>query len=449
MSWTKIAIALPATLAVLGVGTLSAQEQLGAPTPTHAPPPAKLAVAGPPEAVHLTLVEAKQRALSANKLLNLANMNAAGKEYAIRAAQALYGPQVAWLGYYLHFDHDLGSVLTLRGRPRLGLPPRVFEAAFLNQNSPFSTVYALQPLTDLAKVRQGVRIAKADEAAAQAEIEKGTRALMFGVEQLYWGWLASQRIRAGALEGLKGAEMLAATPVPEAKIALIEAKQGLQEVDNQIADIEEQLRNLLGLPPCTPLFLEEPPLPELAVACADEVAAVAVANSPEIRSAATDVEKARAATRAAKLEYVPSIALIGGYANQEQMDYIQPNFAYVGFIGTYTFVDWGKRRAVIHERENMIAMAQLKLQQTEDEVRQKATKAFRELQQNRAILKTAQEMAGLRKDAAKKAMTPEAMKDPTALMAATKAAGLAEVDLIKAEMNYRVSAAQVLSLMGR
>lgn len=265
---TRLTVALFATIAFMsGVGRVFAQEQLGPPRPA----PRRLAVAGPSEAVHLTLVEAKQRALAASKLLNLANMNAVGKAFATRAAQADYFPKVGWMAYFMHFNHDLGSVLSLRGRPRLGLPPRVLEASVLNQNSPFSTYYALQPLTDLAKVRQGVRIAQADEAAAQAEIEKGTRALMFGVEQLYWGWLAAQRIRAGALEALKGAEMLAASPLPEAKVALVEAKQGLQDIENQIADIDEQLRNLLDLPPCTPLVLEGPALPDLTVACADEV----------------------------------------------------------------------------------------------------------------------------------------------------------------------------------
>jgi hypothetical protein len=76
-------------------------------------------------------------------------------------------------------------------------------------------------------------------------------------------------------------------------------------------------------------------------------------------------------------------------------------------------------------------------------------KAFREYEQDADILKTAQAMIGARQAAVKKATTPEAMKDPTALIAANKALGLAEVDLVKAEMNYRVAAAKVMNLMGR
>jgi outer membrane protein TolC len=43
---------------------------------------------------------------------------------------------------------------------------------------------------------------------------------------------------------------------------------------------------------------------------------LALANSPDIREAEETIAKARAAVAAAKLDYVPSIALIGGYTDQ-------------------------------------------------------------------------------------------------------------------------------------
>ena len=60
--------------------------------------------------------------------------------------------------------------------------------------------------------------------------------------------LAAQRIQAGALEGLAGAEELAKTGLPEGKLVLVAAKQGLQQVGNQIADLSEQLAILLDMP---------------------------------------------------------------------------------------------------------------------------------------------------------------------------------------------------------
>jgi outer membrane protein len=440
MKYRKVAAAL-AVISVFGIQRVIAQETMPEPVPLNSVPNTATA--------RFTLQQAKERAISCNKLLNLASMNVRGKEFATRAMQANYGPQIGWLGQYFHFNDDLGSVVTTRGLPRFGVPGVTRSVAVFNQDSPFNTLYAAQPLTDLLKVRQGVRLAQADERIAQAEWEKGVRAVAMGVEQLYWGWLATQQIRTGALEGVKGAEALAKMGTPEVQIALVEAKQGLQEVDNQLADIEEQLRNLLDLPPCTRIELVPIAMPELGIGCADEVVAVAISVSPEVRSAEQDIEKARAATKAAKLDYVPSVVLIGGIANQDVMSYVQPDFAYVGFMGQYTFVDWGKRRNTIRERENMIAMAQLKCQQVQDTVRQNAIKAFREYQQDADILKTAEAMVQARQAVVKKATTPEAMHDPAALIAANKALGLAQVDLVKAQMNYRVAAAKVLNAMGR
>ena len=77
-------------------------------------------------------------------------------------------------------------------------------------------------------------------------------------------------------------------------------------------------------------------------------------------------------------------------------DYIQPNIGFVGVMGTYTFIDWGKRRNTIREREQLIAMATSKVQQTQAEVQQKALKAFQDYEQSAGAL-LAEELLELRK----------------------------------------------------
>ena len=66
-----------------------------------------------------------------------------------------------------------------------------------------STMAAVQPLTALLKVRAGVQAARADEQIAQAQLEKGRRELVSGTEQLFWGLLAVQRIRAAPLVAVR------------------------------------------------------------------------------------------------------------------------------------------------------------------------------------------------------------------------------------------------------
>jgi outer membrane protein TolC len=429
------------------VSRTGAQE---APAPAHAAP----------AAVRITLEEAKHRVLANNKLLNLASLNAESKAYAVKAMQANYFPQVIGTAMYFHFNDPLGDVVTIQGRklsgpqgvPLVAFPPTAVQAAVLNQDSSFVNFAVVQPITDLLKVCQGVKIARADEGIAQAQLEKGIRELVSGVEQLYWGLLAARRIEAGAVEAVRGAEQLAQTQMVQTRIALVEAQQGLQMVQKQIADVQEQLNGLLDLPLCTTLELVEPPLPALAFPCADDVVSLALAASPEIKEARHTVFKAEAALKAGKLEYVPSIAVVGGYVNQTAASYIQQDIGYIGVVGSYTFVDWGKRKNVIRERHNLVGMAGLKLQQTEDDVRQKAAKAFRDVGEAQQALTLAQQLVGLLKEAGKKATTPEAFKEPLAmalLLKASKDLSTAEVDAIKADLAYREAHVKLMALIGK
>ncbi len=435
--------------AALGAWFITLGAQAAPPKDIPLPPadPAK----PEPTIVHITIEEAKERALANNKLLNIGSMNVESKAYAIKVAKSNYFPHVVGTTVFLHFNDDLGTVLATqgrqvtgpRGRPLATFPATAVDLPVLNQNSEFSAVTAIQPLTDLFKVKQGVEIARADQAIAQAQLEQGIRKVASGTEQLYWALLFVRKIQAGAQEAVAGAEQLAQLKTVEARLALVEARQGLQAANKQAADLEEQLNALLDLPLCTHLELVEPALPELPFHCVDDVVAQALANSPELAEDSATIGKAHAAVKAGKLDYVPSVAIVGGYLNQTGMDYVQQDIGFIGVMGSYTFVDWGKRRNTIRERQMLESMASLKLSDTEDKIRQKAAKTYRELIENQEALKTATEMAELRKEAEKSARTPKDM------MAAAKDRMTADVDAIKAELAYRQSMLQLMSMIGR
>jgi outer membrane protein TolC len=406
---------------------------------------------GSPTTVTLTLDEIEHRVLANNKLLALAALNVKSKEYATRAVHANYFPQVIGTSVYFHFNDSLGQVLTTRGRnftgprgqPLLTFPPTTIETSVFNQDSQFSTISMVQPITDLLKVRQGVRIAQADEEIAQAQLEKGRRQLVSGVQQLFWGLWAAQKIRSGAVVAVEGAEALAKTGILEARTALVEGRQGLHEVDHQIAELEEQLAILLDLPTCTRFELVEPPLPIAPIQCCDEAVTMALENSPDIREAEQTVHKAQAAVAAGKVDYLPNVALVGGYANNTLLPIVQQNIGYVGVMGTYTFVDWGKRRNTIREREELVCMASLKVQQTQDDVREKALKAFREYGETLEAFKLAGELVAVRTEAEKAAVVP---KDK---FTAAKDHMTAEVDWVKADLAHRIAYVKLMSLIGK
>jgi outer membrane protein TolC len=389
------------------------------------------------------LDEARQLVLHNNKALSLANLNVAEKGYATAAARKDYLPKAIALDTYFHFNEDLGSVVTVQ-KGKLGLlPPGAVttSASVLNQETNLATLMIAQPITKLIAVNAAVQLARADQAAAQAQLDKATRELLSGTAQAYYGLLGAQRIQnALELQANVLEQVLDAKPVPELRVALVETRQGLAQVRGQVRELTEQLDDLLGLPACTVLELVDPVPGELPVHCADAAADLALASSPEIREAEQGIAKAEAAMKIARMAFLPDVSIVGGYANQTFAGYIQPNFDYVGVTGSYTLFEWGKKRDVVHQRQMDIAMAHRNLEVTADKVRLEARKAYDHYDQAREEYQLAGEMVQARQEAEKAAAGPAALQ-------AKAESAKAELLQMKAEIGYRVAHAQLMGLI--
>jgi outer membrane protein TolC len=152
--------------------------------------------------------------------------------------------------------------------------------------------------------------------------------------------------------------------------------------------------------------------------------------------------KAAAALQVARSECLPDINIFGSYFNQTAVPIIQPNFGAFGIEAAYTFVDWGKRRHVKHQREYQIAQAQQNVQATIDKVVLEARQAYVAFQQADEALALASELVRARRDAEGIA------KGPTALQAAKAATAKAELEQMHAEANYRVAHAKLMEVIG-
>jgi outer membrane protein len=398
--------------------------------------------AGPPVR-RLTLEEARQLALSNNKSLELARLNVGEKEYATRAASRDYFPKVLGSVDWFHFDSALGQVVVTAPGVRGILAPGtvLVNTAVLNQNSTLSTVFAAQPITKLIAVNAAVKIARADEEAARAQLDKGTRDLLSGVTQAYEGLLGALRIqKALELQVKLLEELLQLKPAPELRVGLVEARQGLLQVQGQVRELTATLNSLLDLPACTVLELVDPLPPELPVHCASEAAQLALAHNPEVREAEQSVAKAEAALQVARMAYLPDVNVLGGWANQTVASYIEPNIAYFAVTGSYTFWDWGKRRELVRDRHALIAVARQNLAVVADKVQQDAWKAYNTFEQAREANRLAGEMVQARKEAEKGATGAAAVQ-------AKAETSKAELEAMKAEITYRVAYAQLAALV--
>jgi outer membrane protein TolC len=397
-----------------------------------------------PGLTRLTLGEAQELALRNNKALALARLNVEEKGHATAAARKDYFPKLIGTDTYFHFNDNLGSVVTFQ-RGKLGiLPPGavLVEATVLNQDTNLAAIMLAQPITKLIAVNAAVQLARAEEGAAQAQLDKGTRELLSGVAQAYYGLIGAQRIQTALeLQVSLLEQVLQAKPLPEVRIGLVETRQGLVQVRGQIQDLTHTLNDLLNLPSCTMLELVDPVPAELPVRCAEDAAQLAVACNPEVRAVQQDIAKAEAAMKIARMAYLPDVAIVGGYANQTGASYIQPNIGFFGVTGSYTFFEWGKKRDVKRQRELDIALAHQNVQVVMDKVQLDARKAYTAYDQAREAYRLAGEMIQARKEAEKAA---------TGLAAAQAKADTAkaELDQMKAEIDYRVAHAKLAGLIG-
>ncbi len=393
----------------------------------------------------LTLEDAKQRALAVNKDLVLGQLGVREKSEAIAAARADYLPKLLANVNYFHFNDNLGVVNTVR-TGRLGLlPPGTQSIAVtaINQNSSLAAITLAQPITKLIAINAATKIARADREIAQAQLDKGRRELLSGVAEAFHDLLGAQKIEAALSLQVSYAQNLAqAHPSPEVRVALIEARQALNQVQSQTGEIVEQLNNLIGLPAGTVLILDDPIPPAPPVHSADEAASMALVCSPQIREASASITKADAALQLAKADFLPDVNIFGSYFNQTAAPIIQSNFGALGISASYTFVDWGKRRHVKHQREYQRTQAHQNVQVTVDKVVLEARKAYVGFKQARQALALASEMVEARKEAERKP------KDPSLSQDAKVATSKAELEYVQAEAAYRIAHARLVAVIG-
>ena len=388
---------------------------------------------------HLSLDEAKTRTLQNSVVMDLASLQVLAKCNTLAAARKDYLPKFLNSFSYFHFDSDLGTVLTT---PGILNPAQSIAVPVIEQDATIYTAAAIQPITPLLKVREAVKISAADVATAEAQKDFARGELIKGVEQLYFGLLASQRSRAVLEQAVAGAKQLAeATKAPDAEITLVQARQGVLAAEYQVVTLTDQLNSLVDLPECTELALDDPPSAPIPFECIENAVAAAVSCDPSIREARQQVVQAEAALRIAKSNYVPNVMAYGFYVNQDATPTIQDDFSGVGVSASY-LLEWGKKNDQYRASVATVALARKNLRKTTEDTRQSASKAYFEAIRAEQSLQYAKQLAELNRQ-----VKPPAT-DLAALKAAANAGLEAELALIKAELDFRTAVVLLSSITG-
>ena len=415
----------------------------------------------------ITLPEAIDLALKQNTSLKIARAHVRENQQKTVTARADYFPQLSNETSLMGLsDRELVTVPAGALGTVPGLGPFPIENITFNQGSNtilLANTTVSQPLTQLFKIKEGVRVAAANQRITEAELKKAEDDVVLGVHQLYFGLLAASK-QVGALqaeivagqetlreaeEAVRAGNALEVTVIG-ARASLLKSRQSLLAAENQVSDLNAEMDDLLGLPLDTELDLAEIGAPPGDRLTYEQYLASALNRNPELQAAKETVSKARSALLAAQYEYIPNIGAFGRETYQSGVPFLVHNFGTFGLQMTWNVFDWGKRKGVVGEREAQLTEAEENLRRITERIAVEVEKAYRKLERTSMMVAVAQEALALRKegdrisgDQLKAGLTSDAKKAEA--VAATRGA---EVDELQARLSYELALAEIARITG-
>jgi outer membrane protein TolC/preprotein translocase subunit SecF len=413
------------------------------------------------ETRRLTLPEANELALEGNSALKIARFKVDEKGRTVDSTSANYYPHLANFTLY---QGQSPSQLVSIPLPGVGTVP-IQQASPAQASSTFflNSTFLAQPVTQLLKIHEATGVARSDQRVAEADEKKAENDVIYAVHQLYYGLLVAGKQKAAAEAGLAAAQeslreaekavrsrTLLEVSVTEARTAVLQNKQSLLAANIQISDLNAELNNLLGLPLDTELELSDPGPSKSPVESRDTYLQAALCGNPEIEAARASVVKAQHGVRAAYDEYIPDVSLFAANTHQEGASFITHNVATFGVFMAWDVWDWGKRNAVIGERDAQLSQARENVHRISDQVTVELDKAYRKLENTKSMMDVAREVLALQTERLR--LVSDQIRTATAgytkYNEAVAAVKKAESDEIQARLGYELAIAELNRIAG-
>jgi outer membrane protein TolC len=366
----------------------------------------------------LTLHEAVQMALKQNHMVRISEMKIEEKQHAKDVARSAYFPTISNQSTLLHLTDTqfieiaTGSLGTVNGTP---IPT---QPALLNQGGRTlvtSGTGLVQPLTQLfTKVKPANDIARADLDATRANAKQTENQIALKVHQLYYSVLITQLHQSASEARIKATEALKSERVQQVKYGsaldqeliestaqYLQAKQELLTTELLLSNLTMQLDDVVGLPLTTRLELEAVPSEEMESCKQDECVKIALESHPEVVAAREEVQKASAAVKLSKADYIPDLSAFARYSYSDQVPFLARNFGSFGVEFTYVLFDAGRRRAALAESNSRLAQARENLARVTDDVELEVQIAYNKLQRTRELVNVSKELLDLRTEASR------------------------------------------------
>jgi len=367
------------------------------------------------ETRRLTLDEAVTLAVAQNSSLKIAGARVQEGLEKRKSVRSDYFPHLSNDSTYFHITNNqlvtvpAGSLGTVPG-----LGPFPTQETTINQgsNNPvLANTTLTQPLTQLPKIYQADKIAYADQKIATAELDKARTDVIFATHRLYYGLVIARKQKEAASAAVTAGEqalreakdnVAAGSQLEVAAIGssavLLQNRYSLLSAEIQIADLNSELNDLLGLPLDTDIDPVDPSPPEPTANTPETYVQEALEKNPEIKAARESVDKAQSGVKAAQLDYIPDITAFGRYTYQHGVPFLTNNIGVFGVKMTWDIFDWGKKRDVVAQRKEQLTQANENLHRVKNQIEVGVDKAYRKLEQTRRLIDVTRELLVLQKE---------------------------------------------------
>jgi outer membrane protein TolC len=427
-----------------------------------------LGTASAAEPLKLTLSEAVRMALAQNHVLKIARLKVIENEQKKAASKSAYFPEIT----------NRSTVARVTALENIEIPSGAFGVVpnagpvptrdiLINQGAQTfvtSGTMVAQPLTPLIRIHQSNRIAASEIAASRDELKKAENEVAVKVHEAYYEILIArlQKLaseqdnrysRTRLLESeqeLRDGSALKVNMI-ESQACLLQSEQALLTIDLRLSDLNSELNELLGLPLDTPLTLTPVEPASFTDTTREETLRMALAENPEIAAAMQKVQQAKAAMTAAKSAYIPDVSAFARHSYQNGVPFLVHNFGTFGLSLSYDVVDFGKRRAVVREREAQLAQAQENVERLKEAISVQIERSLNKMERTKQMLHVAAEVVRLRKEGER--VSENQLSQGVVLVSARRQASAAsykaQADLLQAELAHLLARAELEQTIGR
>jgi outer membrane protein TolC len=260
-----------------------------------------------------------------------------------------------------------------------------------------------QPLSQLPRIKLGIKMAKAEVDLAREEVSAKEQEIVASVKSAYYAILQTQSELESTNESIRMyaeldrvtddyviQQVVLRSDSLDVKSRLAKAEYDATVLADKLSAGKERLNLLLGRAVETDFRVS--PTPEYSLYDVDLAAARtrALDRRPEIRQARLKLEMAGYDRKIKKAELMPDVSLTFSHTSLLNYDSLVPRqVATLGVTVNWEVFDWGRKKHELSEKDRAREQADLALREAEATVAADVNEKFRKLGQTQRLLRVA------------------------------------------------------------